>query len=244
MALSDDEYLRLRDKAEAALKDSSADALADTREAVRWCRVHLPPGDPELAWALVRLAYAACRTGHLVEMGGRSDREFVFCFEEALANLRAAFGPHSEAVAGALSNFVDCLRQWNPPAVVAPLQERLDVLQALRDPSHPDLAVAEYQLAEALYWSGQREAAGVHYRKSLDIWAHHPGDSRAALAWSGWGFQAETAGSGDGRPRPRAGRGDHPGATGGARLGARPAPARGRPDRRAAGEAVPCRAAL
>jgi CHAT domain-containing protein len=196
------EHARLRDRADAAVGSGAADAQVATSEAVRWCRDHLPADDPELAGALVRHAYALSRTGRqIAEVDGRTAYDFVFCFEEALAILRGVFGPRSEVVAATLSSFVDCLRPWDSSALAAPLRERLDILRTLRNPFHPDVAVAEYQLAQALHLSGQGGAAVAHYRASLDVWVHHPASAWAALAWSGLGAQAETDGDLDAADR-------------------------------------------
>ena len=210
-------YARLRDRADAAVQNGSPDAPQVTADAVRWCRNHLKPGDPELAWALVRQAYAAAATGYVVKVEGKTSYQFVLrvlrrtrpprnsgrasypfvpLFEEALAVLRATSGPYSEPVAAVLSSFAECLSSQDQLAALEPLREQLTVLWHLRGPSHPDTGVAAFVLAQALSQSAQtlREEAVTRYEVSVSVWAQQPASPWAALTWSGRGFLAETTG--------------------------------------------------
>jgi hypothetical protein len=192
---SDEHYARLRNRADAAVADGSADAPRLAADAVAWCRRHLAADDPELAWALVRQAQTV--PDQVVETGGRVTYRFVLLFEEALGILRKAHGPRSEPVADALASFAGLLSPRDPVAAVAPLRERLTVLRSLRGPAPPDVGAAACVLAQALSHAAQtlRNEAAAQYRASLDVWARQPASPWTAAAWSGWGELA--AGAGD-----------------------------------------------
>ncbi|MEU8034539.1 hypothetical protein AB0C13_39270, partial [Streptomyces sp. NPDC049099] len=194
--VADEEYARLRERADAALATGSGDAAQAAADVVRWCREHLSPDDPELAQALVRQAVAASRTGETAEVSGRVAYRFVFLFEEALALQRGAFGPRSEVVAITLGLYADCLRPRDPLAAIAPLQERLTLLWNLRKPLDADVGEAACLLAQVQAQASlllSKEAAR-QYQACLDVFATLPPHPSTAAAWSGRAELAEATG--------------------------------------------------
>ncbi|GAA3826908.1 CHAT domain-containing protein [Streptomyces phyllanthi] len=194
----DEEYARLRERADAALAGvgDAAQAAQAAADCVRWCREHLPPDDPELARALVQHAVATSRTGETAGTGGRVAYRFESLFEEALALQRTAFGPRSEVVAITLALYADCLRPRDPLAAIAPLRERLTLLWNLRGPSHPDVGAAACLLAQTQAETSRllsREASR-QYQTCLDVFATQPPHPSAAAAWSGRAELAEAEG--------------------------------------------------
>ncbi|WP_217134979.1 CHAT domain-containing tetratricopeptide repeat protein [Streptomyces sp. AC558_RSS880] len=194
--VADEEYARLRERADAALATGGGDAAQAAADVVRWCRENLSPDDSELARALVRQAVATSRTGEMAEVGGRVAYRFVFLFEEALALQRSAFGPRSEVVAITLGLYADCLRPRDLLAAIAPLQERLTLLWNLRKPLDADVGVAACLLAQVQAQASlllSKEAAR-QYQTCLDVFATLPPHPSTAAAWSGRAELAEATG--------------------------------------------------
>ncbi|WP_414679334.1 tetratricopeptide repeat protein [Longimicrobium sp.] len=191
MTLSRDLYSQLIALAnEAANRSDWATAHRYAADAVRWCREHLERRHPELANALVRLAYAesALENPPVMEVRRRVQWGFAVHLREAVSIRRKTLGKHHPAVAEALLQLATTLYQRRSFAEsVQPYREYLTIVRATAGKKHPAVAATLGALAVAHHSQSEPEKAERLYRRALGIWAAYPDHPEAATTFSNYG---------------------------------------------------------